>query len=133
MSNDAGSFGVKFSLSGLCHTERGSRRISVSADCIRRLVYCTTAADSARSADSLDHDDFPCALMINSDIRTYLRPADTVFLIPQESRMKKYFSTAWFSGVIYKIIGLGLVMLILWPLYIRAMFHQNRRWLRLLF
>ena len=97
----------------------GSRRISVSADCIRRLVYCTTAADSARSADSLDHDDFPCALMINSSIRTYLRPADTVFLIPQESRMKKYFSTAWFSGVIYKIIGLGLVMLILWPLYIR--------------
>ena len=34
--------------------------------------------------------------------------------------MKKYFSTAWFSGVIYKIIGLGLVMLILWPLYIRG-------------
>lgn len=63
---------------------------------------------------------FLVPLMINSSIRTYLRPADTVFLIPQESRMKEYFSTAWFSGVIYKIIGLGLVMLILWPLYIRS-------------
>lgn len=59
-------------------------------------------------------------IMINSSIRTYLRTADTVFLIPQESRMKEYFRKGWFSGVIYKIIGLGLVMLILWPLYIRS-------------
>ncbi|MGG3281700.1 ABC transporter permease [Paenibacillus solani] len=66
-------------------------------------------------------------LMINSSIRTYLRTADTVFLIPQESRMKEYFKLAWFSGVVYKIIGLALVQLILWPLYIRS--DVSPKWL----
>ncbi|KOP66626.1 ABC transporter permease [Bacillus sp. FJAT-18019] len=66
-------------------------------------------------------------LMINSSIRTYLRTADTVFLIPQESRMKEYFGMAWFSGVVYKIIGLALVQLILWPLYIRS--DVSPKWL----
>jgi len=66
-------------------------------------------------------------LMINSSIRTYLRTADTVFLIPQESRMKEYFRMAWFSGVVYKIIGLALVQLILWPLYIRS--DVSPKWL----
>lgn len=59
-------------------------------------------------------------IVINSSVRTYLRSADTVFLLPQESRMSTYFRKGWISGVVYKIIGLGIVLLILWPLYIRS-------------
>ncbi|GAB6927072.1 ABC transporter permease [Paenibacillus sp. JCM 10914] len=59
-------------------------------------------------------------IVINSSVRTYLRIADTVFLLPQESRMNTYFRSGWISGVIYKIIGLGIVLLTLWPLYIRS-------------
>ncbi|WP_054958166.1 ABC transporter permease [Paenibacillus dakarensis] len=59
-------------------------------------------------------------LTVNSSVRTYLKQADTVFLMPQESRMKQYFSKGWAGGTIYKIVGLALVLLTLWPLYIRS-------------
>ena len=59
-------------------------------------------------------------LAVGSSVRTYLQPADIVFLIPQEPRMQHYFAKARVSGVIYKLIGLMLILLILWPLYIRS-------------
>lgn len=59
-------------------------------------------------------------LVINSSVRTYLRPADTVFLLPQEARMSRYFVQGWIRGVIYKIIGLMIALMILWPLYVRS-------------
>ncbi|MFU1793531.1 ABC transporter permease [Paenibacillus azoreducens] len=59
-------------------------------------------------------------LTVSSSFRTYLQPADVVFLLPQESRMRKYFQASWISGVIYKLLGLALVFLISWPLYIRS-------------
>ena len=57
---------------------------------------------------------------VNSSIRTYLQTADTVFLMPQESKMNHYFFKGWVGGTIYKSIGLLLVLLTLWPLYIRS-------------
>lgn len=59
-------------------------------------------------------------LTVNSSVRTYLQQADTVFLLPQESRMKQYFSKGWVGGTIYKIVGLIIVVITLWPLYIRS-------------
>lgn len=59
-------------------------------------------------------------ITVNSGVRTYLQQADTVFLIPQESRMNQYFAKGWVGGTVYKIAGLILVVLTLWPLYIRS-------------
>lgn len=59
-------------------------------------------------------------LTVNSGFRTYLQPADTVFLLPQESKMNSYFNASWISGVVYKLLGLALVFLISWPLYVRS-------------
>lgn len=55
-----------------------------------------------------------------SSFRTYLNDADIVFLRPQEYRMQQYFSSATTSGVVYKMIGLLLLLLLLWPLYVRS-------------
>ncbi|WP_106766846.1 ABC transporter permease [Paenibacillus faecalis] len=59
-------------------------------------------------------------LTVNSSVRTYLQPADTVFLMPQEARMNEYFAKGWVGGTIYKIAGLILAVFILWPLYTRS-------------
>ncbi|MFI2857893.1 ABC transporter permease [Paenibacillus sp. JSM ZJ436] len=59
-------------------------------------------------------------LTIFSSARTYLKPADVVFLLPQESRMASYFSSAVIRGIVYKLILLLLAVTILWPLYIRS-------------
>lgn len=59
-------------------------------------------------------------ITVNSGVRTYLQQADTVFLMPQESRMNQYFAKGWVGGTVYKIAGLILVVLTLWPLYIRS-------------
>ncbi|NMO95666.1 ABC transporter permease [Paenibacillus lemnae] len=59
-------------------------------------------------------------LAVNSSVRTYLRPADTVFLLPQEPRMDMYFAKRRVSGVVYKLMLLMLVLITLWPLYIRS-------------
>ncbi|MGN7360089.1 ABC transporter permease [Paenibacillus sp. SAF-054] len=67
-------------------------------------------------------------LTVNSSFRTYLQPADTVFLLPQESRMSSYFSGSWRSGVVYKLLGMALVFLISWPLYVRSDEHPQSFW-----
>jgi ABC-2 type transport system permease protein len=59
-------------------------------------------------------------LIVQSSFRTYLKFPDVVFLLPQESKMKRYLSGSWFSGVMYKLMGLTLVFLTAWPLYIRS-------------
>ena len=59
-------------------------------------------------------------LIVRSSVRTYLRSPDIVFLLPQESKMKEYLSGSWVSGVLYKFIGLALVFLTAWPLYVRS-------------
>ncbi|AKG36045.1 ABC transporter permease [Paenibacillus durus] len=57
---------------------------------------------------------------VHSSFRTYLQPADAVFLLPQEHRMKEYFSAAWIRGTVWKGLRLLLVLILLWPLYIRT-------------
>ncbi|MDM5275865.1 ABC transporter permease [Paenibacillus silvae] len=59
-------------------------------------------------------------LVLLSSYRTYLLPADIVFLRPQEYRMQEYLKNSFVRGVIYKMLGLLLVFLTLWPLYVRA-------------
>ncbi|MCJ8013915.1 ABC transporter permease [Paenibacillus sp. KQZ6P-2] len=71
-------------------------------------------------------------LTVNSSFRTYLQPADIVFLLPQESNMNRYFNASWISGVVYKLLGLALVFLISWPLYVRSDEHPKNFWLFLL-
>lgn len=52
--------------------------------------------------------------------RTYLNEADIVFLRPQEHAMHHYFKSSRIRGVVYKIFGLLLLLVIAWPLYIRS-------------
>lgn len=59
-------------------------------------------------------------LVLFSSYRTYLLPADIVFLRPQEYRMQEYLKNSFARGVIYKSLGLLLVFVTLWPLYVRA-------------
>ncbi|WP_172194968.1 ABC transporter permease [Saccharibacillus qingshengii] len=55
-----------------------------------------------------------------SSFRTYLQPADTVFLLPLETKMRAYFAPAWRGGVVYKLLLVWLVLLVAWPVYIRV-------------
>lgn len=59
-------------------------------------------------------------LVLFSGYRTYLQPADIVFLRPQEHRMHEYLKNSFARGVIYKTLGMLLVFFTLWPLYVRA-------------
>lgn len=70
-------------------------------------------------------------LAVYSSFRTYLAQADLIFLLPQESRMKEYLNPAIRSGIMYKLIGLLLILLLIWPLYIRSEGHPQPFWLLL--
>lgn len=59
-------------------------------------------------------------MTVYSGFRTYVQPADIIFLLPQETGMKEYLKPAYRSGLIYKLIGLYILLLFLWPLYIRS-------------
>lgn len=59
-------------------------------------------------------------IVIWSSFRTYLHQADAIFLLPLEKRMKEYLTPTFISGIIYKLMSLCIVLLIIWPLYIRA-------------
>ncbi len=57
---------------------------------------------------------------IGGGFRTYLQPADIVFLLPQEARMNRYFAPAWRGAVIRKYVILAILLITFWPLYITA-------------
>ncbi|WP_310551607.1 ABC transporter permease [Paenibacillus glufosinatiresistens] len=57
---------------------------------------------------------------VHSSFRTYLQEPDAIFLLPQGHRMKAYFAPAWVSGTVWKSLRLLLLLLLLWPLYIRS-------------
>lgn len=61
---------------------------------------------------------FPLAAW--SSFRTYMKPADTVFLLPVETKMNAYFAPAWRAGIVGKLLVTWLVMLVAWPIYIRV-------------
>ena len=58
--------------------------------------------------------------VIFSSFRTYLQQADIVFLRPQEYRMNLYLQNSFVRGIVYKSVGLVLLIILLWPLYIRS-------------
>ncbi|WP_150269750.1 ABC transporter permease [Paenibacillus tepidiphilus] len=57
---------------------------------------------------------------VHSGFRTYLQQPDTIFLLPQGHRMREYFAPAWVSGNVWKLLRLLVVLITLWPLYIRS-------------
>ncbi|GGA35697.1 ABC transporter permease [Paenibacillus physcomitrellae] len=57
---------------------------------------------------------------IGGGFRTFLQPADTVFLLPQEARMNRYFAPAWRGAVVRKYLILAVLIITFWPLYITA-------------
>jgi len=59
-------------------------------------------------------------LTVYSSFRTYMQPADVIFLLPREAGMSEYLKPAFRNGVVYKLIGLYILLLIVWPLYIRS-------------
>ncbi|AOZ91973.1 ABC transporter permease [Paenibacillus crassostreae] len=67
-------------------------------------------------------------LIVQSSFRTYLQSPDVVFLLPQESKMKRYLSGSWISGVVYKLLVLSLVFFTSWPLYIRSEVEPKTFW-----
>lgn len=108
------------SLSGLCHPERCSNGLFISGDCFLCLVYIVCTEYSCGISNTLDCFVTLAPLVLLSSYRTYLLPADIVFLRPQEYRMQEYLKNSFVRGVIYKMLGLRLVFLTLWPLYVRA-------------
>ena len=57
---------------------------------------------------------------VHSSFRTYLQSPDTIFLLPQELRMKEYFIPVWVSGTVWKMLRMAFVLITIWPLYIRT-------------
>ncbi|MBU5440873.1 ABC transporter permease [Paenibacillus sp. MSJ-34] len=55
-----------------------------------------------------------------SSFRTFLQPADIIFLLPMEPRMKEYFRGSWKYSMVQQSIWLFIAFGILWPLYVRA-------------
>ena len=91
------------------------------------VVLAALAALSGYTAflDSVPPD-FPIAavgaavltpLLIRSPLRTHLRPADAVFLMPREHEMKRYMKAAWRSGYIAGSALMLAAWLVYAPLY----------------
>ncbi|NWL88814.1 ABC transporter [Paenibacillus sp. 79R4] len=71
-------------------------------------------------------------MTVYSSFRTYMQPADIIFLLPREADMKQYLSPSHRSGVIYKLIGLFLILVLVWPLYIRSGVDTKPLWMVML-
>ncbi len=68
------------------------------------------------------------AVLFYSPIRTYLKEADLIYFLPMEHRIQDFFKPAWLSSVFIQSAGLILVLVILWPLYIRSNLVQQSFW-----
>lgn len=66
---------------------------------------------------------------VTSNFRTYLRPADVVFLLPEEHRMGQYLGGSYRSSMIVRLFPLLLVFLTSWPMYIRSAADPKAFWL----
>lgn len=78
--------------------------------------------------DRLDPD-FPAMLLISiilaaaatgSPVRTLLKQADLVFLVPMETRLKPYFQRAFMFSLAFQSYVLIILIAILSPLYLKA-------------
>lgn len=70
--------------------------------------------------------------VIYSGFRTYIHPADSVFLLPKEASMSTYFKPAFWSGILYKLSGTYAILLVLWPLYQRSDGIRHPFWIWLI-
>ncbi|MBW4841471.1 MAG: ABC transporter permease [Paenibacillaceae bacterium] len=71
-------------------------------------------------------------LTVYAGFRTYAQPADVIFLLPQETKISAYLAPAFRNGLIFKLIGLYIVVLLAWPLYQRGGGIIHPLWLMLL-
>lgn len=61
----------------------------------------------------------PYALLITSSrIRTWIQPADLVFLLPHETKMKPYFQAGILYSILIHLIHLGIFTLLVYPIYL---------------
>ncbi|BAU26406.1 ABC-2 type transport system permease protein [Aneurinibacillus soli] len=56
-------------------------------------------------------------LLTRGQVRTFLKEADLVFLLPLEPRMKPYFRSAVLYSFVFQAAGIMGTLLVLWPLY----------------
>ncbi|WP_322923858.1 ABC transporter permease [Paenibacillus campi] len=59
-------------------------------------------------------------LTVYGSVRTYMRPADVVFMLPMETQMRHYFTAAWRGGMVGKSFWLVLLIIVASPFYGRA-------------
>ena len=119
-SKDAQDSGTEFFLIWVMYPERCSYGLFISRHCFLRLVYIVCPEHSGGISDCWVALLLLAPLVLFSSYRTYLLPADIVFLPPQEYRMQEYLKNSFARGIIYKTLGLLLVFVTLWPLYVRA-------------
>jgi ABC-2 type transport system permease protein len=56
-------------------------------------------------------------------VRTFLKPADIVFLLPLETKMRPYFIKSFFFSLAFQIYLLLIITAVLAPLYVKATGH----------
>jgi ABC-2 type transport system permease protein len=52
-----------------------------------------------------------------SPIRTFIKAADAVFLLPAEQHMDRYFRKSWIYSFAFQAISVIIACLVVWPLY----------------
>lgn len=60
-------------------------------------------------------------LLAKGRIRTFIKEADLVFLLPAEEKLSRYFKFAFGYSLLAQSVILYLFLLVLWPLYIHRM------------
>lgn len=56
-------------------------------------------------------------LLTRGQVRTFLKEADLIFLLPLEPRMQPYFRSAVLYSFVFQAVGIAGSLLVLWPLY----------------
>lgn len=56
-------------------------------------------------------------LLTRGQVRTFIKEADLVFLLPLESGMKPYFRSAVLYSFVFQAAGIAGMLFVLWPLY----------------
>lgn len=91
-------------------------------------VYATVIIASYFYAKGLKQlpDDFPAAILLLilfslfsfiGQIRTFVRPADPVFLLPDEGNLKDYFLKSYFYSLAFHSFYLLVLMIVIGPFY----------------
>lgn len=60
------------------------------------------------------------AVLALSPVRTFLKPADTVFLAPAEHKLQGYWLRSLAYSFCFQALGVLAVMLLLWPFYLHC-------------